>query len=602
MNAVTPNEQDALNEAATLAIDTEIKKLREDLRLLQTQRSDAVDVEFDLDLADAPRADRLAAKAVLRAVEEKIKSTEEAIKVAQTERRKFNKEVKAESDANVREGDKNAIEKAVNDNHIGYITAGRKFTWCKNTSSDPDRICNPQFTDSSEFEIIRTLNKMTGRQISLSKDEVIDHLEKLGRAYFNTTASMNTIKYNGNDYYNRATVIRNFWVTPEKALPHHEGPQEEEWEQKLFDFLIYCVGGGKQENVDHLEQWVLHKLRYPEKSASTPNLDIGGRPGGNGKGLFVSLCRTIFTSPCVVSAAVKEAGDNFNANLEMAVIVNYDEPKEGELSDSVLKKSTGSEEMRLEKKGVDAVTVDRLANMIYTSNNEKGVAKLAGTGRGGEDRRWSVITTNISMTTEALRRFGCSEDEALTVVNHIAVDLIKDSRAVARWLKRIEEKHNTRLPEQKLELKALHGSDYRERVLDQKSRDELMWDAIVERAITDGGITDTLLNEVMGVMLGKPKCRVGKDFMAKVKDKGHQIVKEDQTNVDMVYGSDVEHAKRKVFYRINGGCEGGIDTVDLAKYWANKPSSALVGRILTPNHLTVELRELVPPSVMGTVI
>ena len=176
--------------------------------------------------------------------------------------------------------------------------------------------------------------------------------------------------------------------------------------------------------------------------------------------------------------------------------------------------------------------------------------------------------------------------------------MIVDRQAVARWLKRIAIKHSVNNTGYNgVELKALHGQDYRERVLDQKSNDELMWDALIDRAVQDGGITDTVLNDVMGALKGTPGHRYGKDFIAKVKDKGHHIVKEDQTNVELVYGADKQTVKRKVFYRINSST---ANTVDLGKYWNAKPKQTdWTKEPYNVNQLTAELRDLVPASVMA---
>jgi hypothetical protein len=170
---------------------------------------------------------------------------------------------------------------------------------------------------------------------------------------------------------------------------------------------------------------------YPERVANTPNLDCGGKPGGNGKGRYAEMCRTIFTPNCIVQGAAKELNDGFNASWELATILLFDEPGDRELEAGKMKKATGGEEQRVERKGVDSYTADRNYSMLALSNNSHGVFKLSGTGTGGEDRRYSVMNTSIVMIDEIMKRELCTKDQAGVRADAIA-QLVKDRREVAR--------------------------------------------------------------------------------------------------------------------------------------------------------------------------
>jgi hypothetical protein len=168
--------------------------------------------------------------------------------------------------------------------------------------------------------------------------------------------------------------------------------------------------------------------------------------------------------------------DGFNANWELATILYYDEPEANELPESKLKQATGSEELRSEKKGFDAEIKDRTHNILFISNNPKGVVTLSGTGTGGEDRRYSVMITNKVMTDEAISQgYAKNQDEANVYVNDIN-KLIKNRTEVSKWLYHILIKHNIMGMDK---LMALHGSDYQERFEIQKNTTDNAFDLIL---------------------------------------------------------------------------------------------------------------------------
>jgi hypothetical protein len=365
------------------------------------------------------------------------------------------------------------IKSLVEKYHIGYLIQENKFIYCKDMSEKGnDNICNPRFEMIDANKVGRMFNKFAGSLLTLGqaemRNELTDYVQTLNRDFLITTCSFNKSKWDKVDIYNKASVITKFWVQPD-----FDGMQNYD---KRFDFLFNCIGGGKQENINHLEQWIAFKYLNPDKVANTPNLDIGGNPGGNGKGRYAELMKTIFTNPCMQPAAYKELMDGFNANWEMAIVLHYDEPKENELPEGKLKNATGSEDLRIEKKGIDATVADRNYNILFTSNNQNGVVKLAGTGIGGEDRRYSVMTTNLVMIDEAMKQ-GFAKDimEAKVFVNSINT-LIKNRSEVGKWLAHIIMKHDVASMDV---LSPLHGQDYKARFGDQKSNKDLIFDFMI---------------------------------------------------------------------------------------------------------------------------
>jgi len=382
------------------------------------------------------------------------------------------------------EQEKELIEDLIKQNHIGYLVQDNKFIYCLQMAPENSiGIMNPQFNTVESTKIIPVLNKMSDKILSIDQEQVKRLFQVTHNDYYSMTGSFNDYKWNSNYVYNKMKIIKQFWVQPTNDYTDYN---------KDFDFLMHCVGGGKEENINHLECWVAYKWYYPERNANIPNLDIGGYPGGNGKGRFIELLKTIFTHGCVVPAALKELTDGFNASWETAVILYYDEPATGELPEGKLKNATGGEEQRIEKKGVDAYTADRNYNMVFTSNNPNGVIKLAGTGASGEDRRWSVMTTNKVMVDELIS-IGYDIEQAKVKTNDIN-NLLKNREEVSKWLMHLLIKHN--ILDMQI-LHPLHGEDYRKRFEDQKDTVQLVFDSLLPILKKTGILTLDIITQAV---------------------------------------------------------------------------------------------------------
>lgn len=383
----------------------------------------------------------------------KIAELEEAIDAIEFEITKKEQAEEKVRKKNNWKKEKTTVDDILEKYHIGYIIPEDKFIYCMDLGSTQN---NAQFNTINSSRITRLLNKMTGTTIS-GKDyhEIIDYVESKNRSFFTVTSSFNNAKWDESNVYNKMSVIRNHWIQPDFDNAENYNP--------YFDILIEAVAGGKAENIEHLEKWIGYKYLHPGNNANISNLDLGGNPGGNGKGTLVEILKMIFTPACVIQAHREEL-DKFNGNWEMAVILYYDEPEEKELAAGKLKQATGAEDMRVEKKGIDATMADRNYNFIFLSNNEKGVVKLSGGSDGGEDRRYSVITTNVVLY-DLFRDAGFNDEEAKQELNKIRNSVYKNRAEVAKWLAHIIRKHDI---ENIRALPALHGEDYHKRFDEQK--------------------------------------------------------------------------------------------------------------------------------------
>ena len=431
------------------------------------------------------------------------------------------------------------IETLIKKNHIGYLIEDNKFIYCLQMAVENNNgVVNPQFRTVETSKIVNVLNKMANTKLQSDTYSVQTLFQQSKNDYYGMTGSFNDEKWDNTMVYNKMSVIREFWV--KETTDTNYNPD--------FDFLMYCVGGGKQENIEHLEKWIAYKWKYPNRNANIPNIDLGGYPGGNGKGRFIELLKTIFTHGCVVPAALKELTDGFNASWETAVILYYDEPATGELPEGKLKNATGGEEQRIEKKGIDAYTADRNYNMIFTSNNPNGVVKLAGTGSSGEDRRWSVITTDKVMVDEIMTA-GLDNEGAKVRTNEIN-NLLKNREEVSKWLSHLLIKHDV---ENMQILHSLHGIDYKKRFEDQKDTVQLVFDSLMPTFNHCGIITLDVLTQAVHELTNNTKLssqQIAKRFsryLDQSKTKYEYLKKE---RIHLLYDGSVSETLQKNCFKL----------------------------------------------------
>jgi hypothetical protein len=389
-----------------------------------------------------------------------------------------------------------AILEAINKYHISYNVENNKYTYCMDMGDNKQGVINPVFHSFDGARATSAFSKMIGQYLFDANNNIQKLFIVKNKTHYQETASFLYSKWASDKVYNKAQVIASYWLEPEfRDESYVEGWSNEPYNPD-FDLLMYCIGGGKAENIAHLEQWPAYKYLFPERVANTPNLDLGGSPGGNGKGRYAELCRTIFTPNCIVPAAAKELNDGFNASWELATILLFDEPTEKELPAGKMKQATGGEEQRVERKGVDAYTADRNYSLLALSNNSHGVFKLSGTGTGGEDRRYSVINTNIVMIDEIMARENCTKEQAGVRANEIA-QLVKNRSEVAAWMGAMIKKHNIITLDI---LRPLHGEDYKQRFEDQKSTMDTVFDQLLPVFESCGIISVKLLQDIVGIV------------------------------------------------------------------------------------------------------
>lgn len=460
------------------------------------------------------------------------------------------REIEEQEVSLLRAADTLTVEDLVKRYHIAYLADDDKFSITWNTSSDPDGI-NISSKTIHSTRIINSLNALLPVDQQIQKmrpEEVIKYCEQNNRAYLTMTSSFNVNKW-ANGCYNQLTDLRKFWVE------RREGEVN-----AAFDNLIYCIAGGKQENIDHIEQWVAYKYLFPEQTVNIPHVNISGIPGENGKGLFKILLKTVFTAGSVVNASSKELTNGFNAKWKDAVILIYEEMAERELPENKIKSVTGDPELSVELKGKDAFIVDANYSILFFDNNVNGTIKVAGSGPYGEDRRYSIIETNVSLPRHLQDKYGIDEDTAKIACQDIA-NLLHNRTEVGTWIDHLIRKHNVESMEHPPKL---HGEDYWNRVNNQKTDLDTLVTDIVDAVERTRALPIKLMVDYVkergGEEIKTTPQRLGKLVIAGLKRRGHNpekyrirkvFVNYDKTNSkhDNVAGISVDnHSSNAVLH------------------------------------------------------
>lgn len=252
---------------------------------------------------------------------------------------------------------------------------------------------------------------------------------------------------------------RDHWVQPKEGNCH--------W---FFDVLMQSLGGGKAENIEHIERCIIYKYQHPG-DPRLPTLLIHGE-GGLGKNLLEErVLFEIFAHAALSSTAKNIIGD-FNSLLEGKVCALIDESKAGDVDHGKLKNMLGSNVLTINPKGVQQYQVPNIVWTIISSNKHQGGIWL---DRSEADRRYSVIYAEPGKTLNywIAQTLNCSIDEAREWVMANADAITTDHEQLGHWLYHLQQKYGD------LDRPAaLHGEDFRRLMRIQKPLHESLIEAV----------------------------------------------------------------------------------------------------------------------------
>lgn len=290
-----------------------------------------------------------------------------------------------------------------------------------------------------------------GSWIATTKTALTNHNQKLAdRDYY--AAFIDVLKADGRWFHNQtmtfgevgaSTLNRLVWnfLEPLDDAPHH-------W---MFDALMESLGGGREENITHLERVIAAKHRDPSNYL-LPVVAISDG-GGTGKSLLAEIVLPIIFGRNLVSPNISMADvtGQFTASVTGKAVLFINESIHDKYDENALKRIAGSKTIRSERKGKDATEVDQTALIFVVGNGAQGSVRLTGSDI---DRRFSVITNRKPLREVVANRLCITPAEAKKYIETEGQAILRDHAEVARWLHHIY-RHPAAY------IGALHGADYR---------------------------------------------------------------------------------------------------------------------------------------------
>lgn len=384
---------------------------------------------------------------------------------------------------------KDALSAILQQKDIAYIASDGKYILIDDYSKDPRKVNLKEdvITYQHLKGMLNNIARSPGKFSNFTEDDLRTVFETNGKSYQIKTSSFHESKWNEEFVFNSLKVQTRYWAQVVEDTNYNE----------FFDDLFYCLGGGKQENIEHLERWIVYKRLYPQKSNTIPHINITGKPGGNGKGIFMSYLASLFTPNSVYKGDIKELGGGFNSAWEGKVVINLDDEEEKQFPHASMKKSTGSNEIRIEPKGVNAYTVDATFSLIVTDNT--GIVKLVGGGIGGEDRRWSVMLTEIVFLEHLSTKYNLTIHDSKSLAEYIVNELCENRLEVQKHFSHLVKKHDGH---NMTTLLALHGDDYVRRVEEQKDQYQEIFEQILPIFMDQGIMPFDFIQQIIEASLG----------------------------------------------------------------------------------------------------
>lgn len=236
----------------------------------------------------------------------------------------------------------------------------------------------------------------------------------------------------------------------------------------FFDTVLRdALGGDRDDNADHLEKAFIAAYFHPETNFIRP-CQVFDDEGGTGKTLFATTALSVlFGSDKVIPSMDIKNIEGFNTSLAGKVVVCINEVTHEPGHANILRRTLGTEKIRIEPKGVDAYYADNFALYLISGNN-RGIGTVNFTGTG-VDRRYSMHCpkTNLAVILSKVltEKTGTvhTKEQADAWIRTTGQYIMRDPIEVSRWFASIVLKHGI-----VSDLEPLHGDDYHKIVESQK--------------------------------------------------------------------------------------------------------------------------------------
>lgn len=407
----------------------------------------------------------------------------------QTDLANLSKTKKDEQEENIQKALMLVDEYAKRNPTLAYIIEDEEFVIASDYSRVPEKL-NVQMKKFkpgvfSEF----MANELNVSSWNLPPPRVKDAFSKSKRSFTMSRYSIDPLRWDSDRVYlpiehMQPYFINNMQLTADQTTSAEQSLQ-------FFDWLMYSLSGNKQENKEHIEKWILHKIINYKKATTTPDIVIVGHVGGNGKGVLQAIIRLMLPSELSGKANSKTLNGNFNAIMLGKLIVFFDDQNSKEIPLDVVKELAGSDTMIFEPKGKDQYEGEKTHSSAWFS--QVPPFKLTPAGQeGGVDRRFSLMGTNITFL-ESIRKHVQEQtgkevtvEESKDLAEVIVSKHLLNRVNIAYWFKHLQSKY----PEvnESYTLKALHGEDYRYFLSQQETTMESIFKRLINPQIKEGNV------------------------------------------------------------------------------------------------------------------
>jgi predicted RNA-binding protein len=410
---------------------------------------------------------------------ENILKLNDAIAELEFDLKSYNRSREDENEEHIQAALFKVAEWLKKDSSAAFVIERGEYVYVDNYSITPQKP-NVLFRNIEPNKFIQELAVGLGIKIwHLPAPRVIDLFNSVGRTYHMSRYSIDSRLWNSSKVYLPIKHMEPYFINRDEV----EGEYSE-----YFDWLMYSLSGGKLENQEHIERWIVHKVINYSKAVTTPDIVIVGHVGGNGKGILQAIVRLMFPASLSGKATTKTLKSQFTAILVGKLIVFFDDQDSKEISLDVVKQMAGAETMVFEEKGKDQYEAEKTHSSAWFAQ-ELPFRLTPGGKEGGVDRRFSIMRTNITFLESIRKHYKTDKpvtvEESKDVAENIVKEFLINRVEVAKWFKHLQAKY----PEidESYTLKALHGEDYQYFLDQQNLGIDKVWDKLVVPVLKEGG-------------------------------------------------------------------------------------------------------------------
>ena len=244
----------------------------------------------------------------------------------------------------------------------------------------------------------------------------------------------------------------------------------------IFDLLFCSLGGGKPENIGHLEKLILAKWQHPENYLLPCAVFADG--GGTGKSVLVArfLVAVFGFKNVADNLSMEMAFGKFNKRIAGKAVVFANEAPEDKEDDEGILRVVHSPAVNIEAKGRDPIKSVNTA-LYFIATNPKSGGYAIRLAYSDVDRRFSIMHGTKPLKWYVAQHYGLPHDDdddaGWEKMTSELQYVLSDPIEVGRWLHCKQNEYGD-IPH----LKALHGEDYKKQAADTIEMHTRVFDAI----------------------------------------------------------------------------------------------------------------------------